>query len=66
MTRGEQIRPQWTHESYMRVYEFSSAERYMISKLSEKPTLAAALDGLFRRNPRRWHQVVAAAVMARR
>ena len=38
----------------------------MISKLAERPTLSAALDGLFRRDPQRWHKVVAAAVVARR
>ena len=50
----------------MKVHDFSAAEQYIISKLSVKPTLVAALDALYRRSPRRWHQVVAAATIARR
>jgi hypothetical protein len=45
---------------------FTPAEEYIISKLASKPTLAAALDSLYRRDPRRWHKVLAAATIARR
>lgn len=56
----------WDAASYHRTHDFSREEEYIISKLASKPTLATALDGLYRRNPRRWHQVVAAAIIQRR
>lgn len=61
-------KPRWpSAAAYARAQGgFSPAEQYMISKLAERPTLSAALDGLFRRDPQRWHKVIAAAVVARR
>lgn len=55
----------WPAASYIAVQRFSAAEQYMVNKLAAKPTLAAALDGLYRKNPKRWHQVVVAATLQR-
>ena len=55
----------WPAESYRKVQQFTPAEEYMVEKLAERPTLSAALDNLYRRNPRRWHQVVRAAMLTR-
>lgn len=55
----------WPAASYKRVQKFSRDEEYMIRKVAEKPTRSKALDGLFRRNPRRWHQVMVASVLTR-
>lgn len=57
---------EWSAESYSKVQQFSRDEEYMVAKLAEKPTLSAALDNLYRRNPVRWHQVLKAAMLRRR
>ena len=56
----------WPAESYRRVHNFSPVEEYIIEKLAAKPTLAGALDSLYRRSPRRWHQVMVAATLTRK
>jgi len=57
---------QWSAESYRKVHKFTPTEQYMVQALSRKPSLSAGLDALFRKNPKRWHQVVAAAMLTRR
>lgn len=56
----------WTSAAFAAVHRFSKQEQYMIEKLAAKPTLSTALDSMLRRNPKRWHQILAAAMIARR
>ena len=65
-TVAEREKAAWTLDSYLSVHKFSVDECYLIGRLSQQPTLAAGLDALYRQNPRRWHQVIAAAAIARR
>lgn len=47
-------------------HSFTPVEQYVIEKLAAKPSLASALDDLYKRRPERWHQVVVAAMLHRR
>lgn len=56
----------WKYADYSRVHQIQPEEEYIISKLAEQPTLAAGLDELYRRDPRRWHQLCKAAMLKRK
>lgn len=56
----------WQYESYAKAQKFDRTEEYVISRLAEQPSLSAKLDEMYRRHPKRWHQLIAAAMIKRR
>jgi hypothetical protein len=72
MTRGGHWSPyhqsegHWDYDGYNRVHKFTPDEESMILKLADRPSYFSKLDGIYRSNPKRWHQMVAAAAILRR
>lgn len=56
----------WPYKAYASVHGFDRLEEYVIGRLAKQPSLSAKLDTMYRRNPRRWHQLIAAAMIMRR
>ncbi len=54
------------YDSYIKVHAISPQEQYMVDKLATRPSLAVALDNMYRRDPKRWHTILVAATLKRR
>lgn len=56
----------WSFDNYLRLQRFSEAEQYIIDEVAMQPDTSNGLDTVYRRDPRRWHQLLAASVIKRR